>query len=71
MERLIGPGREDEEDDDYEDDDDEDALADFRETVHVVPLFGRTHVASYDCWCHPEPDTDGFDAPIWVHRTFH
>lgn len=28
------------------------------EIVHVYPLFGREHVMSIECWCHPEIDEE-------------
>jgi hypothetical protein len=28
------------------------------EEVHVVPLVGREHELSAECWCHPEPDPE-------------
>ena len=38
--------------------------------VHVYPCFGREHVVSYDCWCHPRLDWDG-GVPIVVHTVHH
>jgi len=28
------------------------------EFVHVFPLFGREHVLSLACWCHPSTDSE-------------
>lgn len=66
MNQLIGPGRDEDEDDDLDEDDEDDD-----ESLHMVPAVGRPHVASYDCWCRPEAETDGNCAPVWVHRLFH
>lgn len=40
-------------------------LTDENEFIHVYPLFGREHVLSMGCWCHPEPL---FDLPIVIEH---
>jgi hypothetical protein len=37
------------------------------DNVHVIPVYGREHTLSADCWCCPVPDTEKPD--MLIHRT--
>lgn len=37
--------------------------------VHVFPLFGRAHVLTMDCWCHPQRDTE--EPSVVIHNVEH
>lgn len=42
------------------------ASDDVAERIHVVPLFGREHDSSAECWCQPEQD---IETPlIFIHH---
>lgn len=28
--------------------------SELEEPIHTMPLFGRAHTCSRECWCHPE-----------------
>ena len=38
------------------------------EDQHVMPLYGREHVAVATCWCKPRIDYRGPVDRVWVHR---
>jgi hypothetical protein len=39
------------------------------ELIHVVPQFGREHVASKDCWCKPRQDDE--EPRVFIHEPEH
>lgn len=47
-------------------DDDEEAIP----ALHVIPMFGKNHECSWDCWCAPEAEWDG-GVPLWIHKVHH
>lgn len=62
---IVDPHAAVTEPDDYDDDEDEGVPA-----LHVIPMFGRNHESSWDCWCGPEAEWDG-GVPLWVHKVHH
>ena len=41
--------------------------------IHVMPLFGREHIESPECWCAPKPlpetqDKEKYACVVWVHN---
>jgi len=40
---------------------------------HVMPLFGREHECSTDCWCNPKMEFENPDtgAQVWSHVVLH
>jgi len=34
--------------------------------IHVVPLMGKKHTLSKDCWCHPEQDAE--EPTLFIHN---
>lgn len=39
------------------------------ELIHVVPQFGREHIASKDCWCKPRQDDE--EPRVFIHEPEH
>lgn len=37
-----------------------------RDTVHVVPAYGRNHEPTPRCWCRPDQDAD--EPLVWIHK---
>lgn len=47
----------------------EDAKEPTPDDVHCMPLYGREHVCSVECWCDPKLDYVGpSGAQLWLHR---
>lgn len=36
------------------------------DNIHVVPMFGKPHESSPDCWCEPEQDEE--EPLVWIHH---
>lgn len=39
------------------------------DAVHVYPLFGREHILTDSCWCHPQPDPQ--EPTLLIHNQEH
>ena len=42
---------------------------DMPDNIHLYPLFGREHVMTTDCWCHPERDPT--QPEVVIHNVEH